>query len=315
MNLDPSILQELQNVITKESDKIIQVQMIAEFILNKSSTFNPGDAMSGPQIYEEYLGLFQDKLELPDIPYNTFIIYISKIANSPDSMINCQGKKKGYYIDKLYEKVEDVIRPNDEKVKKEQEQAALAAEEYGYILEKDLYPILRNWLHENNNDRVQEIAGFKGNGKWGNPDLVGFKIENFFTNTEVEVTTIEAKLTLDNWRQWLFEAIAHTIFSNRSYFAFVHSENHINKIEPDLKHYAETFRIGILIIAVDEKDWRAIVEKDNFSFDDDGYRIIEFIPAPFNHPHIKFKKNFLRALGIQEQSQLYNFGKGIENNV
>jgi hypothetical protein len=245
------------------------------------------------------------------VPLNTFNIYISKVANLPNSKINCEGKKKGYYIDKFYEKFEDTsfvaIKDNEEKRKE-----ITDAKKKGYILEKNLYPILEDWLFQVDNERVKDVSNSRKQGKWGNPDLVGIKIDNLFGATEVELTSIEAKVTNDNWQQWVFEAVAHTIFANRSYYAFVHSENHINKIDPELKHYAEVYKIGILIIMVNEKDYLKIKNKEAFGFTEDNYRILEYNPAPFNTPHLKFKKKFLKALGINEQKDLFSFGISLE---
>lgn len=304
-------MEEIKKLLVKESDRTSQVRIISEYILEKKKIHTAKKALSGKAIHEEWKNMTAENDELPNVPLNTFNIYISKVANSPDSKINCEGRKKGYYIDKVYEKIEE----KNEKNKKEEEEVKAEikeSKEKGYILEKDLYPILEDWLFQVDNERVKDVSSNRKQGKWGNPDLIGIKVDNLFGATEVELTSIEAKITNENWQQWIFESVAHTIFSNRSYFAFIHSENHINKIEPELKHYAESYKVGILIIAVDEKDFLDIKNKSPFVFTEDNYRILEYAPAPFNNPHIKFKKKFLKGLGIDEQKDLYNFGKGLK---
>ncbi len=304
-------MQEIEKQLLIELDRTSQVKIISEHILEDKKVHTAEKAMSGKAIHEEWEKIVVENPELPNVPLNTFNIYISKVANSPDSNINCEGRKKGYYIDKVYEKIEEKTEEN----KKEAEEAKAEiteSKEKGYILEKDLYPILEDWLFQVDNERVKDVSSSRKQGKWGNPDLVGIKVDNLFGATEVELTSIEAKVTNDNWQQWIFEAVAHTIFANRSYFAFIYSENHINKVEPELKHYAEIYKIGVLIIAVDEEDYLKIKEKKAFSFAEDNYRILEYTPAPFNNPHIKFKKKFLKGLGIDEQKDLYTFGKGLD---
>jgi len=299
------------------NERTTQIELISEYILNQKKAFTMDKALSSSKIFEEYQHLLNNKdLSLPQIPQNTFNIYISKVSSSANNRINCQGRKKGYYIDKILEKIEkneEITREketeNIEQEKKEQKQIKVK----GNLLEKDLYPFLEQWLFQVDNERVSDISSNRSQGKWANPDLVGLKIDNLFGATEVEITTIEAKLTLENWEQWIFEAVAHTIFSNRSYFAFIRAENHINKIEPELKHYAETFKVGLLIIAVDPKDYIKIQQREKFELTDENHKIIEYSPAPFSIPHTKFKKKFLNGLGIKEPRDLYRFGKALEH--
>lgn len=303
--------QFVKSLIT-ENERMKQVQLIAEYVLNQEKATKAEKALSGRQIFTKYEQLVNEYSNLPIIPKNTFNLYISKISNSSDSKINCEGRKQGYYLDQIFEKIEETNKKLEiEKIELEKEDL-LSSKEKGYLLERDLYPYLEQWLFELDNERVADISTNRSQGKWANPDLVGIKIDNLFGTTELELTTIEAKLTIENWEQWIFESIAHTIFSNRSYYAFVHSEEHINKIDKDLKHYAETFKVGILIMAISAKDYLKVQNKQAFQLTEENHQIIEYSPAPYNIPHTKFRKRFLQALGIYEPKDLYRFGKAIE---
>ena len=305
-------VNELSSELSKTNDRTEQIEKVSEFILNQKKIFNSDKALSGTQIFNEYQKLSSEDNSFPSIPKNTFGIYLSKISNSAASRINCQGRKQGYYFDRIFEQIEETTKTHAENDQEFEDRKQQEAMEKGNLHEKHLYPFLEQWLFQLDNERVADISSNRSQGKWANPDLVGLKIDNLFGNTEVEITTIEAKLTIENWEQWIFEAVAHTIFSIRSYFAFVHSEDHLNKIDADLKHYAETFKVGVLIIAIGASDYLKIQKKEQFQLTDENYKIVEYSPAPFNIPHVKFKKRFLKNLGIHEPKDLYCFGKAVE---
>ncbi len=297
----------LLNLIDKK-DRSSQVNTIAEFILDAMNKKKPEDAIAGSEIFNYYEELCAQNTSLPIIPQNTFILYLSRLADSEKSKLNCQGKKQGYYIDLLFEEIEETVKEQNKHISEE----SIDEGHKDHLLEKDTYPFLENWLFQYDNERVADISSSRSQGKWANPDLVGIKTDNLFGATDVEITTIEAKITFENWEQWIFEAIAHTVFSNRSYFAFVHSDSHINKLPNDIKHYAEIFKIGVLIIAVSADDFIKVQKKEPFKLSNDNHRILEYVPAPYNVPHLKFKKRFLSGLGINEPKQLYQFGKVLD---
>lgn len=140
--------------------------------------------------------------------------------------------------------------------------------------------------------------------------MVGLKIEDIYGHPDIEITTIEIKLTEENWERWIFEAVAHTRFANRSYFSFLYPENLINKLDSiDIKLYAEHFGIGILVIAIDGQEYIKIKEKKPVSIDQDKLKIIEYHHAPYTQTNIKFRKKFLKSLDILELNKLYSFGE------
>ena len=187
--------------------------------------------------------------------------------------------------------------------------------------EKHLYPLFKNWLFTQGFGRVKDTSATKNRdlGTWGNPDITGLKIhETLGKTTDIEIATIEVKTTLKDWKMWIFEAVAHKRFSNRTYFAFAHSEELLNKIEPDLKHYAELYGIGILILPI-SKDLAEKFNSDkkmttNIDIEDDytSTDIIEYASAHYQRTNYHFRSRFLTAISITTESLLHSWGDNIE---
>jgi hypothetical protein len=296
--------QEFFNDLKSTTDRKIQVEKLTTYILDKNKKNSSGKTFSTKNIIDEYRLLRERDDSLPEIPDNTVTVYLNQLSNSPDSKINCPGRKKGYYLDAILEKIDAIIEKKDLEIPETKNK--------GNILEKNLYPFFEQWLFEVENERVADISNYRGQGKWANPDLLGLKIDYFFQVPQIEITTIEAKILIDGWEQWIFEYVAHTVFANRSYFSFIHSEEHLNKIPQELRHYAEKFKVGILIMAVSPNDYLKIKNKEAFTLTDENHRIIEYAPAPYNTPHLKYQKRFFESLEIKDQKDLLNFGKSLE---
>ena len=93
----------------------------------------------------------------------------------------------------------------------------------------------------------------------------------------------------------------------------MHPDNLINKLDSsEIKHYAEHYRIGILIIEIDDKSYLKIKEKSPVELNTDKIRIIEYYPAPYHNTNIKFRKKFMKSLDILEMGKLYTFGEGLQ---
>jgi len=291
-------------------DRKNQVEVLTTYILKNKKKNSSIKTLSTKGIITEYNKLREKEESLPEIPKNTITVYLNQLSNSPDSKINCPGRKQGYYLDAILAKIDAIVPDSNAVVGNEN--SILELKKTGVIIEKKLYAYFEQWLFEVENERVDDISSYRGQGKWANPDLVGLKIDYFFQTPQIEITTIEAKILIDGWEQWIFESVAHTIFANRSYFAFIHSEEHLNKIPQALRHYAERFGVGILIMAVDPKDYLKIKNKETFELSDENHRIIEYAPAPYHTPHLKYQKRFLESLDIKDQKDLLNFGKSLE---
>ena len=246
-------LEKLRSELENYADRPSQIRILSEFLLEHLKATTVSKSKSSQEVYRAYKKLYDLHSDIiPFIPENTFTVNLSKVSSEQGTKINCPGRRQGYYLEQLVHTIEKI----EENAKKESEVKEKAVEKDSFnkslIQEKSLYPILKSWLFEKDFDRVADVSNLKKNGKWGNPDLVGLKIEDIYGRPEVEITTIEVKLTDENWEQWIFESIAHTRFSNRSYFAFLYPENLFNKLDStDIKLYAEHFNVGILIIEID----------------------------------------------------------------
>ncbi|MCK3686429.1 hypothetical protein [Maribellus sp. YY47] len=307
-------LEKLKKELENYADRSSQIRILAEYLLEHLKATTISKSKSSHEVFKAYKDLYDSNPEfIPIIPENTFIVSLSKVSSEQGTKINCPGRRQGYYLEQLVQTIEKI----EEETKKETEVKEKAVEEdsksKSLIQEKSLYPILKSWLFEKDYDRVADVSNLKSNGKWGNPDLVGLKIEDIYGRPEVEITTIEVKLTEDNWEQWIFESIAHTRFSNRSYFAFLYPENLFNKLDStDIKLYAEHFNVGVLIIEIEGQEYLKIKSKDPVDLNEEKLRIIEYHQAPYNQTHIKFRKKFLKALDILELNKLYRFGEELD---
>lgn len=305
-------IEALKSSLIDFSDRYSQIKILSEYLLNHLGASSVDNSKSTKKVVAAYKGLYKKHSDfVPEIPDNTFIVLLSKIANEQGSQINCPGKKQGYYLEKLVQQLEKIEESEKQERSESSSEADLKHE--SKFQEKDVYPILKDWLFEKDFDRVANTSNLRKNGKWGNPDLVGLKIEDIYGRPDIEITTIEVKLTEDNWEQWVFEAVAHTRFSNRSYFSFLYPDNLINKLDStDLKLYAEHFGIGILVIEIDGQEYVNIKEKKSMEIDYEKIRIVEYHQAPHTQTNIKFRKKFLKALDILDLNKLYRFGEELE---
>ena len=286
-------IDALKNELNIVFDRSTQVRILSEYLLDELGANSIQESKSSSDVFDRYKVLYDSHPNsIPSIPRNTFIVLLSKISSEQGTRINCPGRKQGYYLEKLVEELEQI----EEESKKQEaaeiaDEVAEAAAAGKQFQEKDIYPILKEWLFEKDFDRVADTSSLRANGKWGNPDLVGLKIEDFYGRPEIEITTLEVKLTEDNWEQWIFEAIAHTRFANRSYFAFLYPENLLNKLDStDIKLYAEHFGVGVLIVEISDQDYLSIKARKPVEINADDLRITEYHQA-LKWPQMSRQKN------------------------
>lgn len=266
------------NIKLKQYD---QVDRIANYVLYKRKCFSANVVLNASAIIEEYKSI---KLKHPDvfeIADGTFTSYLSYLANNA-SRITRAPKKNGYFL--------SIGSSYDSKSGKN-----VAA----IITEKKLYPILEHWLSFRC-DRVNNIANNHKGKQWSNPDILGVNYTVFFSNNIIEITTVEAKVSLDNWRINFFEAVAHSMFANKAYFAYLCKES--EKIESDLLLYAQKFGIGIIAIQVPDDDWKQDMEiKLEY--------VKEIFPAPIHNTNVYFQKEFLDNFELSDIKDINKFGK------
>lgn len=286
-----------------------EIKVLSEYILEHLKATKHEKSKSTKEILQCY-SLLKDNFSeiIPDIPENSFAVFLSRISSEQNSQINCLGRKQGYYLEQLVEKIEKIEKIEQFDEKCITDNTALKNDQQ--FREKDIYPKIKQWMFEKNYERVGDTSTLRTNGKWGNPDIVGLKIRDFYGCPNIEITSIEVKLTNDSWEEWIFEAVSHTRFSNRSYYAFLYPENLYNKLDStELKLYAEHFRVGILVIEINGDDYLKLKSKQPVDLDFEKINIVEYYPAPYNETNDAFRKKFLQALDILDLNKLYRFGE------
>lgn len=181
--------------------------------------------------------------------------------------------------------------------------------------EAALYPAIRDWL-AGRRFRASDTSSARGGGVWGNPDVAGLRItEGLLGTREVELATVEAKVTMDRWRQLVFEAVSHKRFAHRAYFAFAFGSDEpaLDRV-PDvaaLRQYAERFRLGILVVFMPEETFRRLLdEKGTIALDASDVRVEELWPAVYDPVRPEETVQYLReTLDLRSDDSLYAFGR------
>jgi hypothetical protein len=191
------------------------------------------------------------------------------------------------------------------------------AEQAAYVKrETTLYPSLRDWL-AGNRYGAEDTSKARGGRKWGNPDVTGIRItEGPLGSKELEITTIEAKIKKDDWRQLIFEAVSHKRFAHRAYFAFAFGSDEplleaVDERE-ELRMYAERFRIGVLVVFMPSETFKRLQEGGTpvELGDDDDVVVEELWPAVHDEVRMDEVTRFLRdTLGLASDREVYAFGQ------
>jgi hypothetical protein len=198
-----------------------------------------------------------------------------------------------------------------------EDRAPTASEPRKTQREYKLYAVLRDWLQSRGYQAAVTARGKKG-GTWGNPDITGLRVDELPLGTvSFECATIEAKLSSDNWRYWLFEAVAHKRFAHRAYFAFAFGTDSpgLDKVKEVDKmcEYAEKYRIGILVVFIPKSQYETLTSGDaaSLSLDTVDARIETPWPAFYESVQTPALNEFVTdVLEISRLSELQRFGSG-----
>ncbi|WP_146111611.1 hypothetical protein [Defluviimonas denitrificans] len=127
-------------------------------------------------------------------------------------------------------------------------------------LEKHLWPVVVDWLRLNKPvERISsDIANRKSGGVWSNPDIVGLNIVEELGFFDVEITTLEVKTSLSNWRYFFFEAVSHKRISERVYFVYRSRSDIANELKSELLRYAEKYGVGLIELQMDDGEYDAL---------------------------------------------------------
>ncbi len=231
------------------------------------------------KIKKEIKKQFGEEVELKDS--KIYGVLLDEVK-SEDGVIRSGGPHKGYYIIKDDNKGKDSY-----KIK---------------IQEKDLYPIVEMWIKEKKSyDIIGNVSNKTKGGKWGNPDVVGISFHNNFGINYIEMVTVEVKPSMQEWRQFIFEAVSHKRFSDKVYYIFgCHDDKYIPDME-EMFYYAEKYKIGICKLHITEnvQNWDKLDDGKKLEVMDNS--IIELFPAPIDNALVREKIKFLEKLGVRTQ--------------
>lgn len=211
----------------------------------------------------------------------TILQYISySVNNDPDCAIASGGSWGGYWL-KSNTEVNAAAEPQMESV---------ATPSAGQFKEYDLYPLVTHWLDLKKNYTSKDLSNLKAGGKWGNPDIVGVNRVELFGSVEIETASCEVKLSSGSWETFIFEAISHKRFSNRSWYCYRTAVAN-DPLPTGMEYYAERYKVGIVQIHMtDDELGRLKVVGDPLEFID---RVRELVPAVYEYVSLQEKKGLV----------------------
>jgi hypothetical protein len=291
----------------------LKVRQACEYILAFKGCTHSENTLSSKELFtkakEEFPSDFSDDM------VNTFYQYLSNSVRDIESSINCLGRKQGYYLSTIAaENIEEAVS-NDSIIDENLDESTASSGEYVSRSAKRsqkeilLYPILESWL-VTQGYQAKDISSTRVLGKWGNPDVAGINALDAFNGLSIELVTIEAKTSLDNWEMLIFEAVSHRRFANRAYFAFAQPDETANKIPSEMRYYAELYGIGILVLSVDDTKYQQLHDGKLLEpLNSEDVDIIEVFSAPYNVVQPKYQLKFCEALDISCLKKLYHWGR------
>jgi len=262
-------------------------------------------AKKGDEVVRKAFELFPQLSEDPKpVSEDTFKQYLSQAVSDPASAINCEGPWRGYYYSEAAKNfAEESAKPT--------EAPAPEVEQRRREKERILYPIVKLWL-QGQGFRCSDTSNLRSLGKWGNPDITGLKITETFQAINIEVATVEVKPTYADWEYYIFEAVAHRRFSNRVYFALTAPQELLPKLPRDLRYYAELYKIGILVLLIQRRDFDDLLGLRRDLSQEDVF-VQELYSAPYTFVQAEYQKRFIeQGLAIRSMQEACNWGSGIE---
>ncbi len=242
---------------------------IEDYLATKLAT-EIDKARPGEEIVKYVQGLTEESEPKFKLAESTIWNYLSTAAlKDTESRIRSTGNKRGYFLDttpsiadnRQEELITEVEPVTGQKTK---------------IAESDLYPLIVSWL-ETKGFSSKDVSTLKSGGPWGNPDVIGALRTEIFGAVEIEVVSCEVKLDESNWQRFIFEAISHKRFSNRSWYC-IRTKSDDSPLPKGIEYYAERYKVGIVQIVLSDDELVQLKEstKPVSDFID---QVIERIPA------------------------------------
>lgn len=273
-----------------------KVTAIVCHILEKERAFDSSSACLTPTILGRYTAIKTDSQNIADVPENTISTMLSVLSHDANSVICCDGRRQGYYLDTALVKTKYGITLDANKSKTK-------------IKEKDLYPITRDWLAGRGYVSA-DISSKHGGQVWRNPDVLGMKENDTFGYKSLEILTIEVKPSIDQWPIYLFEAVSHAMFANRAYFAFMRQAG--DKIPDEMLTYAHQHNIGLMTLTIDNNLWEQSLGRV-VDITNENCKIDVIFPAPYHVCEPSRQQVFLQKLKKQNITNLDEFRRWCEN--
>jgi hypothetical protein len=231
-----------------------------------------------------------------------FKSYLSSLSRNSESRIVKDAGSHGYYLreaeptDELLADEIPTLEAEDEIKKQERKEN-----------EKLIYPILSTWL-QSQGYRTKDTSQMRGMGRWGNPDITGIIVDDSLGSYDIELATIEAKVTHLNYRYDFFEAVSHKRFANRVYFAFAATGNFLRENNEELRYYSELYGVGVVVIVLEDPHFKEYIEGKLNQIDTDRVDVYEIFSATFEPRLRRWQKSFLDQLGISTTQALWGWG-------
>lgn len=277
------------------------VELTAKASLKKLDATREENKQKSDKIIEQACKIYPDLMSF--VGTDSYKSYLSSISNQSGSLIVRPLGKHGYYLLPETTVLEDVKQEDEVQA----EEVIVKIESERKEKEKLLYPILKTWLQEQGY-RTKDTSTQKVMGKWGNPDLTGIKVEDNIVATDVEIVTIEAKISSDNWEYNFFEAVSHRRFANRVYFAFAHPLDLVKQLPSALRYYSELYDVGVLVVGMSKDDFDKFKKGQVEKIEYDSTDTYELYSAKYFNLPTKFQKAYFKAIGINENRDLYLWG-------
>lgn len=263
----------------------------------KELNATPTKKKNGGEIYKKACEL--DPSYSQGVSENVFKSYLSGLSRNSASQIIKDAGAHGYYLKK------EVVA--DTKSEQEDEESKESRKGERKESEKLLYPILEVWL-QSQGYRTKDTSSLKGMGRWGNPDITGIIVDESLGSYDIELATIEAKITHLNYQYDFFEAVSHKRFANRVYFAFAADNNFIRENNDELRYYSELYGVGVVVIAMEKQHFKKYEQGELKEIDTDRVDVYEIFSASFEPRLRRWQKKFLKQLDILDTKSLWGWG-------
>lgn len=221
---------------------------------------------------------------------NSIYVYLSKAANHDEASRIISGGPHGGYSLELpgASTIDDAAA--------ESRAEAVGAETAVQRREAHLYPLVQAWLQASEYVSV-DVSNLRAGGHWGNPDLVGVSHIEVLGASEIELVSVEVKLSELSWEKFIFEAISHKRFVNRSWYCYRTSVAS-TVLPKNMAYYAERYKIRIIQIFLSDSELDSIARNPAGS---ESYldRVQERVRALYEPVPLQEKRAFLQRAGME----------------